>query len=130
MILELGIARRNALRYLSWRWFSSMLEKVSGSHRLRCSATLLTLLLLIAQSFATAHYHQKDFRDNFTQSVQGNDALCSLCLFHFHAPANQGAPSAEAAPAVAVWRLTPQAVAHLHTPAVALLFSRAPPIPL
>jgi hypothetical protein len=87
----------------------------------------LALLLLTAQSFATAHYHQKDFRDNLTHAVPGGDALCSLCLFHFHVPANASAPTDVGGPALAVSRLTPQAVARLHALAIARVFSRGPP---
>ncbi|HUN57330.1 MAG TPA: hypothetical protein VMU41_04400 [Candidatus Binataceae bacterium] len=87
----------------------------------------LALLLLAAQSFSTAHYHQKDFRDNFTHAVQGSDALCSLCLFHFHAPAQAAAPPDIGRPVLAVSRLTPQAIARLHALAIALVFSRGPP---
>jgi len=106
-----------------------MFERTNrNSRRFRRSAALaLALLLLIAQSVAAAHNHQKDFGDHYTQSVQGDDALCSLCLFHFHAPGNLGAPPSSAARAVAVWRLTLQACVRLHTATVGLLFSRAPP---
>lgn len=87
----------------------------------------LALLLMAAQSFGAAHYHQKDFRDNLTQTAQGSDALCSLCLFHFHAPANAGAPPATGWPALVAERLTPQAQARLHALAIARVFSRGPP---
>jgi|ERR1700691_5591083 hypothetical protein len=98
---------------------------------LRRGAVLaLALILLFAQSLATAHYHQKDLRTNVTQSVQANDALCSLCLFRFHAPADPGAPHASAAPTAAIWRLTPQARMRLHGPALALVLSRGPPATL
>lgn len=98
---------------------------------LRCGAVLaLTLTVLIAQSLATAHYHQKHFRTNLAQSVQDNDALCALCLFRSHPSASPGAPQASAAPAVAIWRLTPQARMRLHGPAAAVVFSRAPPATL
>lgn len=93
----------------------------------RCVITTLALLLLVAQSFGTAHYHQKDFRDNITHAVQGGDALCSLCLFHFHAPANAVAPPAIGKPVLVVASLTPQAQALLHALAIAQVFSRGPP---
>ena len=89
--------------------------------------TTLALLLLIAQSFGAAHYHQKDFRDNITHAAQGGDALCSLCLFHFHAPANATTPPAFGRPALAIASLTPQAQALLHALAIAQVFSRGPP---
>ena len=102
-----------------------------GFSLLRSGAVLaLTLILLIAQSLATAHYHQKEFRTNLAQSVQGNDALCALCLFRSHAPASPGVPHASAAPVAAIWRLTPQARMRLHGPPAALIFSRAPPASL
>jgi hypothetical protein len=106
-----------------------MFERTNGdSNPFRRGATLaLALLLLIAQSVAAAHYHQKDFRDRYTQSVQSDDGLCSLCLFHLNARGNLGAAPSTAAPAVAVWRLTRRARVRLHAAAVALLFSRAPP---
>jgi hypothetical protein len=98
---------------------------------LRRGATLaLALLLLIAQASATAHFHQRDFRDNLTQSVQGGDALCSLCLFHFHASANPGTPPVKVAALVAVGRAVHLERVRLHAPAIALLFSRAPPLAL
>jgi hypothetical protein len=87
----------------------------------------LAFLLLAAQSFGTAHYHQKDFRDNLTQSVQGGDALCSLCLFHFHAPANPGTPSEVVTPARLIARVTRPAQIRLCTVAIPILPSRAPP---
>jgi hypothetical protein len=87
----------------------------------------LAALLLIAQTSATAHYHQKDFRDNLTHTVQGGDALCSLCLFHFHAPASAGALPKVGGPALAISRLTPQAIARLQALAIAQVFSRGPP---
>jgi len=87
----------------------------------------LGLLLLAAQSFSTAHYHQQDFRDNLTRTVQGGDALCSLCLFHFHAPANTGAPPVIVRPTLVVSPLTPQAMARLHALAIARVLSRGPP---
>ena len=90
----------------------------------------LALMLLAAQSFSIAHYHQKDFRDNLTQTAQGGDALCSLCLFHFHAPANGGAPPATGGPTLAAERLTPQAQARLHALTIARVFSRGPPRPI
>jgi hypothetical protein len=102
----------------------------SDSNPLRRGFCLaLALLLLVAQSAAAAHYHQKNFRDNFTHSVKGDDALCSLCLFRFHAPANPGTPPSNAAPAVFIWRLTPWTFAPLRAAAFILLFSRAPPVP-
>ena len=90
----------------------------------------LALLVLAAQSFGTAHYHQKDFRDNLTRAAQGGDALCSLCLFHFHAPANADAPPDFGVSAQSVSRLTPQAIAQLHALAIAQVFSRGPPVSL
>jgi hypothetical protein len=90
----------------------------------------LALMLLAAQSFSTAHYHQKDFRDNLTHAAQGSDALCSLCLFHFHAPANAVAPPSVGGQALAVSRLTPQAKARLHALAIARVLSRGPPFSL
>jgi hypothetical protein len=95
---------------------------------LRRGATLaLLLLLLAAQSFGIAHYHQRDFRDNLTQAVQGSDALCALCLFHFHAPVNAGAPPDVGGLPLAVSRLTPHAIARLHALAISRAFSRGPP---
>lgn len=90
----------------------------------------LALMLLAAQSFGAAHYHQKDFRDNLTHAAQGGDGLCSLCLFHFHAPANAGAPPDVGGPSLAVSPLTPQAIAQLHALAIARVFSRGPPFSL
>lgn len=90
----------------------------------------LALMLMAAQSFSTAHYHQKDFRDNLTRAAQGSDALCSLCLFHFHAPASAVAPPGTGEPARAVSRLTPQAIARLHALAIARVLSRGPPFSL
>jgi hypothetical protein len=90
----------------------------------------LALLMLVAQSFSAAHYHQKDFRENLTQTVQGGEALCSLCLFHFKTPANVAVPPAIGGSALAVARLTPQALARLHALAIALVFSRGPPFSL
>jgi hypothetical protein len=90
----------------------------------------LALLMLAAQSFGTAHYHQKDFRDNLTHAAQGGDALCSLCLFHFHAPTNMGAPPDLGGLALVISRLTPQAIARLHALAIAQVFSRGPPFSL
>jgi len=96
--------------------------------RLRCGANLaFALLLLIAQSVGAAHYHQNDSRHNYTQSVQADDGLCSLCLFHFHAPANPGTPLRDAAPAETVVRLTVPALVRTHAAPAILLFSRAPP---
>jgi hypothetical protein len=103
-------------------------KKRDCNRLLRGATVALALLLVIAQSFATAHYHQKDFRDTFAQCVPGNDALCSLCFFHFHAPASPVALVSDRAPAVPVWRLTQQAILRPHTRPVALLFSRAPPV--
>lgn len=98
------------------------------SSRFRRSANLaFALLLLIAQSVGAAHYHKKDFRDNYTQSVQDNDALCSLCLFHFHAPAERGAPPSTVAAGTFVSSLAPRMQVRLHTADATLLFSRAPP---
>ena len=98
------------------------------SKRLRCGANLaIALLLLIVQSAGVAHYHQKDFRHNYAQSVQGDDGLCSLCLFHYHAPANPGTPLSSAAPTIFVWRLTARALVRLHVAPAVFLFSRAPP---
>jgi hypothetical protein len=94
----------------------------------RCGAIIvLAFLFLAAQSLGAAHYHQKDFRDSLTHAVQGSDGLCSLCLFHFHAPANPSAPPAFAGPALAIARLKPHVRPRLCLAAVALLFSRAPP---
>jgi hypothetical protein len=90
----------------------------------------LALLMLAAQSFGTAHYHQKDFRDNLTRAAQGGDPLCSLCLFHFHAPADVRAPSDLGGLARAVSLLTPQAIARLHALAIDQVFSRGPPFSL
>lgn len=95
---------------------------------LRRAATLaLALTLLIAQTCATAHFHQKDFRDNITQGVQGNDGLCSLCLFHFHAPAQAAAPTNGAVPTIVEWRLLRAAGVRPRSPSFALAFSRGPP---
>lgn len=87
----------------------------------------LVLLLLAAQSFSIAHYHQRDFRDNLTQGVQSGDALCALCLFHFHAPANAGAPPDVGGLALTVSRLTPHAFAPLNGLEISRVFSRGPP---
>jgi Protein of unknown function (DUF2946) len=98
------------------------------SSRLWCGANLaFALLLLIAQSVGAAHYHQSDSRHNYTQSVQADDGLCSLCLFHFHAPGNSGTPFSDAAPAENVGRLTVPALVRKHAAPAILLFSRAPP---
>jgi hypothetical protein len=106
-----------------------MFERTNrDSSRLRCGANLaIALLLLIAQSAAAAHYHQKDFRHNYEQSVQGDDGLCSLCLFHCHAPANPGTPLSSAAPTVAIGRLTARVLVRLYAAPAVFLFSRAPP---
>lgn len=87
----------------------------------------LVLLLLAAQSFGIAHYHQRDFRDNLAQGVQGNEVLCALCLFHFHAPANAGAPPDVGGLALVVSRLTPHEISSLHALDVSRIFSRGPP---
>jgi hypothetical protein len=93
----------------------------------RAAIVGLALLLLAAQSFGTAHYHQKDFRDSIRHAVQGGDALCSLCVFHFHAPANAGAPPDVGGPVLSISRLTPEAKALLHALTIAWVFSRGPP---
>jgi hypothetical protein len=93
----------------------------------RAAIVGLALLLLGVQSFGAAHYHQKDFRDNVRHAVQGDDGLCSLCLFHFHAPANAGAPRDVRGPVLSVSRLTPEAKALLHALAISWVFSRGPP---
>jgi hypothetical protein len=90
----------------------------------------LGVFLLIAQTSAIAHFHQKDFRTNIAHATQDGDALCSLCLFHFHAPASPGTPPDTGGPALAVSRLTPQAIARLHALAIARVFSRGPPFSL
>jgi hypothetical protein len=93
----------------------------------RSAIMALALLLLAAQSFSAAHYHQKDFRDNLTHAAQDGDGLCSLCLFHFHAPASAGAPPVIVRPTLVVSPLTPQAMARLHALAIARVLSRGPP---
>ncbi|MGA2411104.1 MAG: hypothetical protein ABSG46_12035 [Candidatus Binataceae bacterium] len=90
----------------------------------------LAALLLFAQAIAGAHFHQKDFRDNLTRDIQGNDALCSLCLFYSHAPASPVAAPITATPFAAEERITPAARTRLHTTAASLLFARAPPTSL
>jgi hypothetical protein len=106
-----------------------MFERTNrDSNRLRCGANLaIALLLLIAQSVAAAHYHRKDFRHSYAQSVQGDDGLCSLCLFHYHAPANPGTPLSSGAPIVAIERLTAPVLVRLYEGPAIFLFSRAPP---
>jgi hypothetical protein len=106
-----------------------MFERTNrDSSRFRRGANLaFAILLLVAQSVGAAHYHKKDFRDNYTQTVQDNDALCSLCLFHFHAPANPGAPPSTVARGTFVSCLVPRMRVRLHAAAATLLFSRAPP---
>ena len=93
----------------------------------RAAVVALATLLMAAQSFATAHYHQKDFRDNVSHAVQVGDALCSLCLFHFHAPANAGAPPDVSGSLLSLSQLTPEAKALLHALAIARVFTRGPP---
>jgi hypothetical protein len=93
----------------------------------RAAIVGLALLLMAAQSFAVAHYHQQDFRDNVSHAVQGGDALCSLCWFHFHAPANAATPPEVGRELFFVSRLTPGANAVVHALAIARVFSRGPP---
>jgi|SRR5271156_336377 len=106
-----------------------MLERNNrNSHLMRRGATLaLALFLLFAQSLAGSHFHQKDFRDNLTQNVQGGDAICSLCLFHFHAPVNAGAAPASAVPCLAAGRMSCADRAPLHAIAASQLWARGPP---
>jgi hypothetical protein len=111
------------------RVVKQMFERTNrDSSRLRCGANLaIALLLLIAQSVAAAHYHQQGFRHNYAQSLQGDDGLCSLCLFHYHAPANPGTPHLGAAPTLAVGRLAARVLVRLYAAPAVFLFSRAPP---
>ena len=88
---------------------------------------LLALLLIAAQSFATAHFHQRDLRTNLTHSAQDSDSLCSLCLFHFHGPVSIATPPATAELVLVTSRLTPEAKALLHALAIARVLTRGPP---
>jgi hypothetical protein len=102
-----------------------------GSSSIRRGVVLaLAAVLLLAESIAGAHFHQKDFRDNLTQSLRGNDGICSLCLFYSHAPASTGAAPISTTPFVAEEWITQPAFVRLFAPAVSLLFSRAPPASL
>jgi hypothetical protein len=88
------------------------------------------LLLLSAQTSATTHFHQHDLRVHLTHSMQGDDALCSLCLFHFNAPANPVGPPPLVGPLTVVGQMVLVERARLHALAIALSFSRAPPLSL
>lgn len=92
-------------------------------------ALAVAVLLLAAQSIATAHIHFKDFRAGLEQT-QVAETFCPLCLFHFHSPKNPGPAPILVRPALVLL----QAAADTSTRLIALLnsatFSRAPPAPL
>jgi hypothetical protein len=92
-------------------------------------ALAVAVLLLAAQSLATAHIHFKDFRAGAEQTRVA-ETFCPLCLFHFHSPRNPGAAPLVVRPAVAQRPVVIDADAELIAAPSLLLFSRAPPIAL
>ena len=87
------------------------------------------ILLLGAQLFAVAHFHQRNPTRQFNAQTQvvADDGLCALCSLAFHAPFNPAATLSIARP-FAELRLVYAAIALPH---VSIPFSscqtRAPP---
>jgi hypothetical protein len=107
-----------------------MFSRLASLRRVSSIALTVAALLLFAQSLSTAHFHHKDLKGSFTQSIEVTDALCALCLFYFHSPTNSStAPIANAA-AVVEWHITPLACVPLFACSFSSLFSRAPPTSL
>jgi hypothetical protein len=92
-------------------------------------ALIVAVLLLAAQSLATAHIHFKDLRPGAEQTRVA-ETFCPLCLFYFHSPKNQGATPLIVRPAVVQRPVAIDTDAQLITDPPLLLFSRAPPIAL
>lgn len=101
----------------------------SSSLRSGRVALTVAVLLLAAQSIATAHIHFKDLRAGAEQTRVA-ETFCPLCLFHFHSPRNPGAAPLLVRPAVVQRPLTTDAGAQLIATPSSFLFSRAPPIAL
>ena len=101
-----------------------------ASRRRRTIAFAAAALLLLAQSFAAAHYHQDDPRRGLTHNtrVADTDALCAVCAFHLHAPANPHAGSAIPGAAIAEYRVAADSAGELVAACVARPASRAPPL--
>ncbi len=98
--------------------------------RLRSVALTAAAFLLVAQALSTAHFHNKDLKDSFTQSIQVTDAACALCLFYFHSPTNSGTAPIAIAAAVVEWHITALVCVSLFACSFSSLFSRAPPLSL
>ena len=92
-------------------------------------ALAVAVLLLAAQSIATAHIHFKDLRAG-AERTRVAETFCPLCLFHFHSPKNPGTSPILVRPAAVQRQSAAQTGARLFIVSVSLLFSRAPPAPL
>jgi hypothetical protein len=87
------------------------------------------LLILCAQLFAVAHFHQRNITRQFNAPTQvvADDGLCALCDLVFHAPFNPAAKPSIARPYAAI-RNVAAAVSSLHVSASFSSYqTRAPP---
>jgi hypothetical protein len=97
--------------------------------RAKSFARVSALLILVAQLFAVAHFHQRNITRQFNAPTQvvADDGLCALCLLAFHTPLNPAVTPAIARPRAEI-RLVDASVTSLY---VSIPFSscrtRAPP---
>lgn len=92
-------------------------------------ALAVAVLLLAAQSLATAHIHFKDLRAGLEQT-RVPETSCPLCLFHFHSPKNPGATPMLVRPAIVLRQVALDTGTRLFVVSISLAFSRAPPTAL
>lgn len=93
-------------------------------------ALIGAILILGAQLFAVAHFHQRNITRQFNTPTQvvADDGLCALCDLVFHAPFNRAAKPTIARPYTAI-RDVIVAVANLHVSAsFSSCQTRAPPV--
>jgi hypothetical protein len=92
-------------------------------------ALIGAILILGAQLFAVAHFHQRNITRQFNAPTQvvADDGLCALCNLVFHAPFNPAAKPTIARPYTAI-RNVIFAVTNLHLSAPFSSYqTRAPP---
>jgi hypothetical protein len=102
-----------------------------GSPRYRRAAVIaIAALLLLVQSFATAHYHQDDPRWGITHNTRAadTDALCAVCAFYLHFSTNPVPVGAPPGAAIVEYRIAVDVADSLPTSLVSRPSSRAPPV--
>src|SRR5690349_3835689 len=99
---------------------------------MRRAASLVALVLLLAQTAGAAHYHPLPSTHEYATNgtAVAHNGLCAVCLVRFHSPVAFVIALHPGAMAPERWQLPLGARAESHSACRSLLFGRAPPASL